>query len=425
MLVEFRVKNFRSLRDEQVLSMVATKDKVLLDTNTLPTNIKIKAAPNLLRSIAIYGGNASGKSNVIKAMQYMRGVVVESATIMQPGRSFSNFQPFMLDNKFVNEPTKFEITFLIGGIRYEYGFTFTTQRIISEQLLVYVKSRPQCWFQRSIDTNTGKDLYTFSSGLKGAKNIWESVTRPNSLFLSMAALLNSEQLLPVFDWFNKYLVIFNEANKLDPTFSLQMLHQPDGHKEICDFLKAADISITDIKVITSKIPVHGMRIDHVTGKAEVTTNEIETSQPVFHHVTEHGKAEFDFKEESSGTINLLVLAGPVLDILKKGLVLVVDELEASLHPLLVQKLVQLFHRPETNTGGAQLIFTTHNTSLLNACGLFRRDQIWFLEKDTAQASNLYSLSDFSPRKNEALERGYLQGRYGAIPFLGDLMGRKR
>ncbi|WP_334191076.1 AAA family ATPase, partial [Noviherbaspirillum sp.] len=142
----------------------------------------------------------------------------------------------------------------------------------------------------------------------------------------------------------------------------------------------------------------------------------------FYHATEQGKAVFDLADESNGTRNLLFLAGPVLDILNRGLTLVIDELDTSLHTLLVRELVRLFHRPDVSIGGAQLVFTTHDTSLLDAPDLFRRDQIWFVEKDHEQASSLVSLSEFSPRKNEALERGYLIGRYGGVPFLSHTLG---
>jgi len=149
---------------------------------------------------------------------------------------------------------------------------------------------------------------------------------------------------------------------------------------------------------------------------------MEEHQLRFSHVTGQGRAVFDLMDESSGTRNLLFLTGPVLDILKKGLTLVIDELDTSLHSLLVRELVRLFHRPEVNTGGAQLIFTTHDTSLLDAPGLFRRDQVWFVEKDQDQVSGLVALAEFSPRKNEALERGYLLGRYGGVPFLDESLG---
>lgn len=416
MLVEFRVKNFRSLRNEQALSLVASKDKSLRDTHTVSTGIG--AAPSLLRSAVVYGANAGGKSNLIKALQYMRGVVAESATALQPGQVFS-VQPFRLDSSSASQPTEFEVTFLLDGVRYQYGFSLTPQRIVGEHLLVYKAFKPQRWFERRYDATIGKDIYDFGSGLKGQKSVWESATRANSLFLSMAVQLNSEQLRPVFDWFLDRLVIFNEITPLTPQVTVQMLRQTEGKKAICNFLTAADISIADIDVVTRKVPGQAVHFDLVAGKTEVRSEEMEENELRFHHATEKGNAVFGLADESGGTRNLLFLTGPVLDILSKGLTLVIDELDTSLHTLLVRRLVQLFHNPEFNTGGAQLVFTTHDTSLLDAPNLFRRDQVWFVEKDREQASTLYGLSDFSPRKNEALERGYLMGRYGGLPLLGD------
>ncbi len=417
MFIEFRVKNFRSLRDEQVLSLVASKDKSLQETHTLSTGIK--ASPVLLRSAVIYGANASGKSNLIKALQYMRGVVIESATVIQPGQTYA-VQPFRLDVESINQPTEFEVTFSLNGIRHQYGFAMTTQRIISEYLLVYKAFKPQCWFERHYDAEADKDIYEFSSGLKGPKNLWEGATRPNSLFLSMAAQLNSEALRPIFDWFSNQLVIFNEQARLNPQISIQWLQEAEKRKVLCDFLNAADISIADIEVVNRKVPGQAVHFDLVNGKTEIRNEEVEEHQLRFRHVTEHGEAVFELGDESNGTRNLLFLAGPVRDILSKEVTLVIDELDTSLHTLLVRELVRLFHQPDLNTGGAQLIFTTHDTSLLDAYGLFRRDQIWFVEKDRQQASSLIALSEFSPRKNEALERGYLQGRYGGVPFLNQL-----
>jgi AAA15 family ATPase/GTPase len=417
MLVEFRIKNFRSLRDEQVLSMVASPDKTLLDTHALDTGLK--AAPHLLKSAVVYGANASGKSTLIKALQYMRGVVLESAAL-QPGQTFDRLHPFKLDATSGSQPTEFEVTFILAGVRYQYGFAMNAQRIVREQLLVYKAFKPQRWFERHFDVESGKDVYEFGTNLKGAKNLWEGATRPNALFLSMAVQLNSEALRPVFDWFANRLVIFNEQSRLTPDFSVQMLKQEAQRKAICEFLRAADISIADIEVATKQALVHTINFDLATRKSEETASEQAVDEVKFHHITEHGKAVFDLMDESSGTRNLLFLTGPILDILNKGQTLVVDELDTSLHTLLVQSLVRLFHGSEVNTSGAQLIFTTHDTSLLDAYGLFRRDQVWFVEKRPDQSSSLYPLLNFSPRKNEALERGYLQGRYGALPFLRNL-----
>lgn len=421
MLVEFRTKNFRSLRDEQVLSLVASSDKTLLDTHTLATGVK--AAPHLLKSAVIYGANASGKSNLIKALQYMRGVVLESATVIQPGQTYDRLQPFKLDTESAGQPTEFEVTFILDGTRYQYGFAMTAHRIVKEHLLVYKAFKPQRWFERHFDEGGEKDVYEFGPSLKGAKNLWEGATRANALFLSMAVQLNSEALRPVFDWFANRLVIFNEQSPLNPGTTVQMLQQKDQHRVICDFLTSADISIADVDVVTRRVTGQSITIDLATGKREVGPVENEINELKFLHATEQGKAVFDFADESSGTRNLLFLVGPVMDILRKGLTLVVDELDTSLHTLLVQALVRLFHQPAINTGGAQLIFTTHDTSLLDAYGLFRRDQIWFVEKKKDQSSDLYALLEFSPRKNEAIERGYLQGKYGALPFLSQDLGK--
>lgn len=228
----------------------------------------------------------------------------------------------------------------------------------------------------------------------------------------------------MFDWFVNGLVIFNEQAHLSPQVSIQMLKRTEGCKQICDFLTAADISIADIEVVTRKVPGQAVHFDLVAGKTEVRSEVVEEHQLRFSHVTDQGKAVFDLMDESNGTRNLLFLAGPVMDILHKGLTLVIDELDTSLHTLLVRELVRLFHRPEVNRGGAQLIFTTHDTSLLDAPDLFRRDQVWFVEKDRDQSSTLVALSDFSPRKKEALERGYLIGRYGGVPFLGHTLAVK-
>jgi AAA15 family ATPase/GTPase len=395
MLIEFRVSNFRSLRDEQVLSMVASKDKTLASTHTVPTGVT--AAPALLRSAAIYGPNAGGKSNLIKALQYMRGVVVESATIA-PSQTFG-VQPFRLDTASAGLPTEFEVTFLLDGVRYQYGFAMTAERIVGEHLLVYKAFKPQHWFTRRHDATTGRDVYDFGPALKGQKSVWESATRSNALFLSMAVQLNSEQLTPVFDWFARQLVIFNEHATLNPRVTLQMLRDPAAKRSICAFLNAADISIADIDVVTRDDDQDELRFKHTTSK---------------------GEAVFGMGDESSGTRNLLFMIGPILDIVRNGLTLVVDELDTSLHTLLVRRIIQLFHDTALNTRGAQLIFTTHDTSLLDAHDLFRRDQVWFVEKDRDQASRLYSLTEFSPRKGEALERGYLMGRYGGLPLLDEL-----
>lgn len=395
MLLEFRLRNYRSIRDEQVLNLVASGgDKELAATHLAPTGLK--AVPNAVRSAVVYGPNASGKSTLLGGLDYMRAVVAESATSLQPGATFS-VQPFKLDESFAKAPTGFEITFLLGGVRHQYAFAMTPQRIVSESLVVYRTSKPTQWFSRRLGDDGESYEYEFSTYLTGPRKLWQESTRPNALFLSTAAQLNSELLGPVFRWIAGGMVYLPARAALNSAVTTAMLTTTEGRTQIRDFLASADISIADVWVVPAK----------------------DAQVPVFQHTTAKGSAKLDLQEESDGTQRLYGLAAPVLDVLRDGRVLVVDELDSSLHTLLVRRLVSMFHDPALNRHGAQLVFSTHDTSLLDPT-LFRRDQIWFTEKDADQATRLYPLTDFSPRKHEAWERGYLMGRYGAVPFFREL-----
>jgi len=412
MLLEFRVRNYRSIRDEQALTLVASGDKELAATHLAPTGLK--AAPNALRSVVVYGPNASGKSSLLRALDYLRAVVAESATIIQPGQTY-NVQPFKLDAASAQQPTEFEITFLLSGVRHQYAFSMTPQRIVSESLLVYRSSKPTQLFSRQHVEGDRYD-YEFSTYLTGPRKLWQESTRPNALFLSMAAQLNSEQLSPVFNWIVRNITFLPAGASVLPDFTTALLATEQGRTSIREFLSAADISIADVQAVPRK----GMHAQWVMGASglQASQEEREFMMPVFEHSTPKGSAKFELHDESEGTQRLYGLIAPVLDCLRDGHVLVVDELDSSLHTLLVRRLITMFQTPELNPNGAQLIFSTHDTSLLDHT-LFRRDQIWFTEKDADQATCLYPLTDFSPRKQEAWERGYLAGRYGAVPFFSN------
>ncbi len=413
MLIEFRVSNYRSIRDEQVLSLVPTKDKTYADSHLAQTgNTSI---PTLLRSTAIYGLNGAGKSNLLKAISFLKSFVFESATIVQPGQLL-NVQPFLLDNSTSTKPSEFEITFFNKGIRYQYGFRLTAERILEEWLLVYKTAKPQQWFKRIYNNKTKSEEYEFSAKLSGNRKIWQESTRQNSLFLSTAVHLNSEQLLPVFDWIVNKLACFSPgAIPLD--FSINMLQNNEYKEDMEKFLISSDISITHITLVPRK--QHRKLIQFNANISNIHSEELDVLWPQFHHKSESGKATFDLQDESGGTQRLFSLSGLILTILRNGQILIIDELETSLHPLLVIHLISMFHDPKINVNGAQLIFTTHNTSFLDA-DIFRRDQVLFIEKTRDQSTILRPLTDFSPRKGENLESGYLAGRYGAIPILGDM-----
>lgn len=415
MLLEFRVRNYKSIKDDCIFSMVANTDKLHAETHVIKTGIK--SIPGILRSSVIYGANASGKSTLVNAITFARAVVAESSTSMQLGQTF-NTQPFRLDEKYILEPSEFEFTYLDDGVRYQYGFALNSKQVVEEWLLVYRNAKPQQWFKRSYHNKLHKEVYEFSSYLSGPRKLWQESTRPNALFLSTAVQLNSEQLSPVFNWIvNKLLPISAGVTPL-PDTTTAMLQNSDGKKEVQEFLTSADISITDIRIEPRRGFTQTWNFDAATGKSNINNEESEMLFPQFMHVTEKGSAVFELHEESLGTQRIYAFAGPVLDILKQGKILIVDELDSSLHTLLVRRLVDMFNDPILNKNSAQLIFTTHDTALLDT-DILRRDQVWFVEKDPSQATTIYPLTDFSPRKNEALERGYLVGRYGALPFFRD------
>ena len=417
MLIEFTVKNYRSIHLSQTLSMVAAKDHSLQESNCMPSGIP--AIPYLVRSAVLYGANASGKSNLVFALLFMRGLVETSAVGIREGQEL-NVTPFCFDMTAIDESSEFEITFIHEGVRYQYGFSLNRTRIIREWLLAYVERKAQCWFEREYDPEKGKYNWHFGSHLVGGKqrHLWSESTRANALFLSTAVNLNSDQLRPIFNWFVNNLVIIPSNMPFQPFQTMEYVKNEMHKSEVLQFLQAADLAISDLEIKTQK--GHEVQLRLEPGKPTFETRQ-EKDIPMatlFHKGKNERSVGLNLNEESHGTQRLFAYAGPILDILKDGKILVVDELDGSLHPKMVQFLIKLFQNTSINKNNAQLIFTTHNTSLLDN-ELFRRDQIWFMEKDNNHASNLYPLTDFSPRKGEALERGYLMGRYGALPFFGE------
>ncbi len=402
MLVDFRIKNFRSIKDEQLFSMVSTKQSDHIDTHTFfPTTSKTLS---LVKTAAIYGANAAGKSNVLKALYAMQEIVLDSGSRYQRGDKLP-VKAFLFDTEVI-EPTEFEVTFIYDKIRYQYGFATTSERIIEEWLIAYPKVRPQNWFARIYDADTSEYKWQFGEKLTGKKQLWKESTRDNALFLSTAVQLNSEQLKPVFDWFSNKLKI-TSVTGWNPSFTMKMCADSEYKENILKFLKTADMDIEDIEVEVedfdpSKLP------------SDMPEEVIKSAK--FYHLDNYGKkVALDFDDESDGTKKLFSFIGPWIDSLENGNVLLIDELHDNFHPLMVKFLVNMFHDNDMNPTNAQLIFTTHETSVLNQ-DTFRRDQIWFCEKQN-RATTLYPLTDFSPRKGvEDLEKGYLSGRYGALPL---------
>jgi len=415
MLIEFRVENYRSLRDEQVLTLEA--DGSPHEADSRPRDEAGYPKP-LLPVAVLYGANASGKSNVLGAIAYMRHAILESHRSWSPDDGVPR-DPFAWGSK-KDEPSLFEATMLVDSVRYHYGFSVSDVKVEEEWLRSWPHGKKQTWFERE-----GDDPIKFGEQLKGENRLIEGITRPNALFLSAAVQNRHPQLLPIYSWFRSIRPINVPINAvplwrgLSGPGVLSGLFEGSRQASLFDdsddvaerfrsMLRSADVGIVDIKVVKPEL--------------EDGTKRLRPSQFFLKHQGPYEEAWLPLDEESSGTRTLFRIGMPILQTLEDGGILIVDELESSLHPSLAQQIVRLFNDPQTNPRNAQLIFTTHDTNLLGTTlgePTLRRDQVWLTEKDKEGASVLYPLTDYKPRKAENLERGYLQGRYGAIPFLGN------
>jgi AAA15 family ATPase/GTPase len=401
LLLRFSVKNFRSFEKEETLNLCAGKGAELRESNTFEFYKEL-----LVRSAVIYGPNASGKSNLIKAIYFLQQFVLLSSTSYQEKQKIP-LRPFRLDEKSHNEPSEFTIDFVCEGVRFTYQVALTEDQVIREELCAYPKNYRQIWFTRSWNSSSSSYDWYQGPSFKGEHKVWEQVTRSNALYLSTAVQFNSEQLKPLFLWFRDQLVVLlknspTQEIHFNPDLTFQFLKDPQTASWIQKFMECADVGIEGFQLIEEE-------------SSPITRVAVRT-----HHrmLNSNLNVVFDlYQDESDGTQILFSKAGGWLKALQEGLVLFVDELDLHLHPNIVRFLVELFHSPKTNLKNAQLVFTTHDTSLLDT-DLFRRDQVWFVQKDDNKGSRLYSLLDFKPRKGEAIGKGYLQGRYGALPFMG-------
>jgi len=426
MLVEFRVKNFRSFRDEQVLSLVASRDK------TLSRNCISEGRLRILRAVAVYGANASGKSNLIKAAGVMRRLILNSAGY-EPGRKLE-ITPFLLDAKSRGEPSMFEATFYEEGVRYRYGFSASNERIEEEWLVAYPKGVGQKWFERAFTRKKSKYEWKYSTFLKGGKEKLAEKTRENALFLSVGAQWNNKQLSVVYGWFKNKLSVVHSSHDLRPVTARMLLpnekeksKRKDPSRIFANILKEADLGIRGVAVKRKKVNVEKIRFPEDTpdGIRSRIIRDIEEREgfdvKMIHKNIETGKdIPIPLEEESDGTQEFFKLIGPWIQARIFGMTIFIDELEASLHPLLTGELVRAFQDYLVEVGKgqtqAQLVFATHDTTLLDP-ELLRRDQIWFTEKDKDEGTRLCPLSDYRPRKGEAIQKGYLSGRYGGVPIL--------
>ncbi len=423
MLIEFSVKNFRSIKEKQTLSMVAnTRDRSLED-HLIDTYTPSYSNTKLLKSAAIYGANASGKSNLYKAVDFMREFIVKSATDIKPNQE-TGVVPFRLDSQTENEPSEFEMHFIQKKIRYQYGFILDRKKVYEEWLVAYPTGLPQRWFTRKWNPEKNEYEWKFSNNLKGEKESLKQKTKDNSLFLSIAAQFNQQQLTNVYDWFDEHLHAIDFLSSEYPLLAaMKITGINELHKMFMkDNLTNADLGIVDINV--QHLRIEDVQFppgtsDEWKEKMLIENKGKDILKTDFFH-SKSGSPDpvsLDLYDESTGTLKYFSLQGFCLANLVCGCTLFIDEMGTYLHPLLFRNVLMSINS-NINLIGAQWIFTTYDTTQLNSDTL-RRDQIWFTEKNDEGATILYPLTDFKPRVDESLQKGYLAGRYGAIPFLGE------
>lgn len=398
MLIQFAAENYMSLRDETVLSMNAGAGSELRE------NLQDYQDGYLLPTAAIYGANAAGKSNIFKAMTAALRIIRESND-RQIDRPVPFIHPYAFDEEHRHLPSKFDFTFVINHVKYQYGFSADSSKICDEYLYKYSSKLPSLIFER---TNTNDYKYTKSNESKLKQ--YEEKTAPNKLFLATATNWNCELTKEAYLWFAKEIDTYNNANFNITLDALEVFaHGGDSLQSfITSLLKTADINITGYSIDsqTKNLP-EGLLKAYALRTNHIVTNDDTTCEYTL-----------PFDAESEGTKRIFIFGPIIKDALENGRTIVVDEIDNSLHPLFLEYLIQLFNSRETNPNKAQLIFNTHSVETLSL-DLLRRDQIYFVEKNHENGvTELYSLDEFSPRKTENVRKGYLQGRYGAIPNIG-------
>ncbi|WP_329314594.1 AAA family ATPase [Streptomyces sp. NBC_01262] len=416
MLLSFRVANHRSIRDELRLPLTPVYE------SERPQGTDWQAVP----VVALFGANAAGKSNVVDALRFMARMVRSSHRDAEPDEGIPR-EPFLLDNESVDEPSWYVVDLLLEGIRYTYGFSIDDHRVLDEWLYSYPKGRKRTIFQRSAD----EVQYGDTMPKRELDLVW-SITEPNALFVSVAARSMQSVVRPVYDWFRDALTFpIGDTRLLGRYVSpslVRILEDPGQASAIIELLRAADVGIENIGVSRvlvdedDELPHGSLRAERNIRRSLGRGDTSKSARIWFEQRGRAGKIRLGHEHQSEGTRALLAYAAPVLRMLASGGLLVVDEIDSSLHPRLTAHLIKLFQHPESNPHGAQLLLTTHDVSLLGRSDgedILRRDQVWFAEKDENGETSIFPLSDFKPRQEENRERRYLGGSYGAVPFLND------
>jgi hypothetical protein len=422
MLLSFRVSNFLSIKEEQEFSFLGTSKPPRAQSRG-------EAWDESVGTLAgIFGANASGKSNALKAISFMRDAISSSYKTWAAGDSIP-VTPFALSPEYAEEPSLFEAVFQDGGVRYQYGFRLTSREVVAEWLYVYATHRRQVWFERDISSADG---WYFGKSFTGRNKVIRDLTKRTALFLSTAVANNHKMAMEAEHFFRSHIrSAWPDQRPVGTAYTLDLASNEDRWREVVELMRFADLGIRDVRVSRkaldskeSQTMVRILKAVDANVKDERVNEIIElgSAKVEFGHSAEHGREPvyLPLSAESLGTQAWFALVGPLLHAIRNGDTLTIDELDSSLHPNLTSEILGIFGDPKRNPRQAQLLFTSHDTTLLGGLAGGReltREQVWFTEKRTDGGTVLYPLTDFSPRKTENLERGYLQGRYGAVPYL--------
>lgn len=423
MLLQFSVNNFRSIKDTVTFSMNTAANK--------PSEHSFQVRnTHLLNSAVIYGANASGKSNVLKAMGFMRNLVLNIYKITQSTDTLPH-DPFRLNTETEKASSWFEIIFFVESIKYRYGFEADATTVYAEWLFSDEKGKEARFFERDIEQKLHYVNPKFKEG-RGLKVL------DNHLFIWKCDQNDGDISQKILQWFNHFNLIDGLENKRYISFALKQMENNENKSELLTVLKTADLGIEGIEIeeedVTQDFIKNAPFSEEIKQKILADSEGIATIELLTQHKKfnaenqEAGSVSFELREdESQGTQKFFALSAPILDTLKHGKILLIDELDASLHPMLSECLIKLFHNKKLNNHDAQLIFATHDSHLLSIPKLFEREQIWFTEKDQYGVTDFYSLLEFRKnnqavdvRVNDNLEKRYLHGRFGGVPKIGEL-----
>lgn len=407
MLIQFSARNFKSFKDPFTLDLFTNKETAV--SNIIKSNFK-----NTYASAVFYGANGSGKSNILKAYNMMRNLVLNKDKVMLSTDRLK-INTFKLSTESEDDTSAFDICFIYNKKKFKYGFEYDENIVYSEYLFVYETIQPTLIFEYDLDEDEGKIKCTKYKSLSQKKHL------KNTLFLWDVDREDIEEAHEVLNWFKETIYIeFSNARNVNPSY-WNNLTKPDVKNIFQIFIHDADFGIKDIYQDSRPVMDVYDKIPNLPKNSIVEEITVKTTHAKLDENNNFiGDEKFNlFDDESLGTQKYFYAIGPIINALKNGSTLFLDELDASLHPILTRRLVELFNNKEINGKGAQLIFTSQDTNLLDQT-LFDKEQIWFVEKDKYGVSHLTGLSEYRDiRKQEKIEEKYIKGKYGAIPYLGE------